>query len=338
MADYYFQLPAFTQLTIPQQAALDEPGQIALSGGPGTGKSIVSVWRHVRNHSEGRNSLLLTYTHSLKMFLRRCCTMAGVKTAARHVEQSQSGVQSSGGYDEVIIDEAQDLSPDFHESLKSQGQAVSFSADDSQILYKDHCTTYATLRSIFPDNTECVLDRNFRCTQNIMLFARKAFPGIIIDNNTIAGLANNPGPLPAVLPYTYLNILRIVKEFASETHNVGILIQWSKDVVDIYDFLQKNGIDCSHYTNEASSGNDIEMKNVHVTTYRSAKGMEFDTVILPDFEYFYNLVFPLPDPDYSTAISEEDLYVAVTRARSNLFLLNNNTTDVFRARFDGLTQ
>ena len=39
MAGYYFNLPQITQLTIPQQAALNETKQIALSGGPGTGKS-----------------------------------------------------------------------------------------------------------------------------------------------------------------------------------------------------------------------------------------------------------------------------------------------------------
>ena len=38
MAGYYFRLPAITQLTIAQQAALNETGQIALSGGQERGK------------------------------------------------------------------------------------------------------------------------------------------------------------------------------------------------------------------------------------------------------------------------------------------------------------
>lgn len=40
MAGYYFRLPAITQLTISQQAALGEPNQIALSGGPELGKAL----------------------------------------------------------------------------------------------------------------------------------------------------------------------------------------------------------------------------------------------------------------------------------------------------------
>lgn len=49
MAEYYFNLPTIPALTISQQAALDESGQISISGGPGTGKSVVSLWRHIRN-------------------------------------------------------------------------------------------------------------------------------------------------------------------------------------------------------------------------------------------------------------------------------------------------
>lgn len=62
---YYFRLPTITQLTLPQQAALNETEQIALSGGPGTGKSVVSLYRHLTNHENDNRSLLLTYTTTL---------------------------------------------------------------------------------------------------------------------------------------------------------------------------------------------------------------------------------------------------------------------------------
>ena len=67
---YYFRLPLVTDLTIEQQAVLNETQAVAVFGGPGTGKSVVSLWRHIRNHSTGRrNSLLLTYTVSLASYL-----------------------------------------------------------------------------------------------------------------------------------------------------------------------------------------------------------------------------------------------------------------------------
>ena len=67
---FYFRLPVITDLTIEQQSVLNEPRPIAVSGGPGTGKSVVSLWRHIRNHATNRKSLLLTYTKSLEAYLK----------------------------------------------------------------------------------------------------------------------------------------------------------------------------------------------------------------------------------------------------------------------------
>jgi len=68
---YYFNLPIITQLTEHQQAALDETEAFALGGGPGTGKSVVCLWRHIRNYVTGtKRSLLLTYTKTLEHYLK----------------------------------------------------------------------------------------------------------------------------------------------------------------------------------------------------------------------------------------------------------------------------
>jgi predicted ribonuclease YlaK len=46
---YFFELPLITDLTEDQQMALDELKSIAISGGAGTGKTVVSLWRHQIN-------------------------------------------------------------------------------------------------------------------------------------------------------------------------------------------------------------------------------------------------------------------------------------------------
>ncbi|MFC1895146.1 3'-5' exonuclease, partial [Thermodesulfobacteriota bacterium] len=63
-------------------------------------------------------------------------------------------------------------------------------------------------------------------------------------------------------------------------------------------------------------------------TYHSAKGLEFDLVILPFLEEEN-----LPDPDHIASHGEEDalthdgrlIYVAVTRAKTDLLLLYSGT-------------
>ena len=309
MADYYYRFPAITELTIAQQAALDETRQIALSGGPGTGKSVVSAWRHISNHQQGRKSLLLTYTHSLRRYLASCCKSVNATDARNNIRTSYLGKPSDEPFYEIIVDEGQDLEPDYYESLKALGYLISYGADDSQILYKDHCSHAAVGKNPPPESDK---------------------PQEIID-----GLASNQGPKPAVvIGDIFANTLQLIQQLSNDTSNIDILTPWKKDVTEMYNFLCKYGIDCSFYINEDDGSTCPPLKNIHVTTYRSAKGLEFDTVILPEFSFFYFLEKPHP---YYT-LTEEDMYVAVTRARSNLYLLNKSDNHEFNNRFSGFIE
>ena len=79
------------------------------------------------------------------------------------------------------------------------------------------------------------------------------------------------------------------------------------------------GIKHSHYYEDKSvfPKGCPDIDNVHVTTYKSAKGLEFDTVIIPDFgnmNYLCGSTYP---------VEWNDFYVAATRARSNLYLFSD---------------
>lgn len=171
---YYFRLPPITQLTLSQQAALNETEQIALSGGPGTGKSVVSLYRHLTNHENNNRSLLLTYTTTLARYLSECCRLRNVD-ASRSVRSAYAGCPGRNeNFEEVIIDEAQDLDDEYFDKISRFN--VSYGADDAQILYPEHSSSKAELQSRFSKNVEYVLDKNFRSTLAIMNFARIAFP------------------------------------------------------------------------------------------------------------------------------------------------------------------
>ena len=250
MAGYYFRLPPLTQLTIPQQAAVNEQRQIALSGGPGTGKSVVSLWRHIRNYQKipvpETASFLSTYTTTLKVYLASCCRSVRDDTYPNSWEYSSQNVGTSlrcsykihnTRFTEVIIDEAQDLSNDYYDGIVSP---VSYGADDSQILYSDHCSHQAELSNKFPHNISYVLDENFRSTQRIMQFAKMVFPNADIPMSIIQRLSNNIGEKPVLLisngsRYEQSNdkqdnaIERIINTFYAEDHNIAVLVPWKKD-------------------------------------------------------------------------------------------------------------
>jgi DNA helicase IV len=329
MAGYYFNLPQITQLTISQQAALNETKQIALSGGPGTGKSVVSLWRHISNYQRSKKSLLLTFTTTLAKYLSACCITQN-PSAASNVKTSLRGKPRIGSsWYEIIVDEAQDLPIDYYNDVKSIAN-VSYGADDSQILYPDNCSKQSELKSLFSSNVDYVLDKNFRSTQRIMRFAKTVFPNAYIPQSIIAGLATNVGELPVFLisngsKFDKTNdkqngsIIQIINSFRSDTHNIAILVPWKSDVAVFENVLNDNGItDFSVYYEDTvrfplGCG---DIKNVHITTFKSAKGLEFDTVIIPNFNKYTEIC-----GSFNT--EWQDYYVAVTRARSNLYLISN---------------
>ena len=315
---YYFRLPIITDLTIEQQAVLNEPGPIAVSGGPGTGKSVVALWRHIRNHDTGnRKSLLLTYTVTLESYLASSGRTEN-EEAGQHVSRTYHWTTHSAyeGYDEILIDEAQDVNIDKYYVIRRLTPMVSYSADNNQILYPNQSTTEDQLRGLFNNNINYTLRANYRNTREIVQFVRSIFPDKIIP------VGNNSGPKPQLVcsnqnSRLQANIIAdVIREFSSDTHNIAILLPLKKHVKEWFEILTAEGFSCSTYTNDLGEIGLIE--NIHITTYKSCKGLEFDTVIVPNFDKFESNI------QYLNVVERNDYYVVFTRARRNLLLLDNS--------------
>lgn len=325
---YYFRLPLITDLTINQQAALNEVDPIAISGGPGTGKSVVSLWRHIRNYDLGTmRSLLLTYTKTLEKYLSASAASENVQ-AGNAVDRTLRWTwgDHQPNYDEIIVDEAQDVDSTKYEKIKRHAGMVSYGADDQQMIYPDHCITERELSIIFPKNSRHELYENFRNSYEIMQFVRALFTNRLIPQTTINNLlqAGRLGNKPIVLVTNNDDqkqnraILDIINQFRSDTHNIAVLVPLGKHVDQYAGMIRGSGITCSSFKND--DGFLAQIDNVHVTTFKSAKGTEFDTVIIPDFEdYHWNIAHLT-----IAKIKESDYYVAVTRARRNLYLISSN--------------
>lgn len=314
---YYFRLPVLTDLTIEQQAILNEPDAIAVSGGPGTGKSIVSLWRHIQNHGMGRrHSLLLTYTVSLGSYLASSASSENPK-AGLNVNRTYwwTTNEATKEYDEIIIDEAQDVNRFRYEQIKALTAMVSYTADDNQILYPNSATTEVQLQRLFLNNVRLTLYANYRNTNEVVRFVRSLFPQTIISN----GQSNGPKPQLICSDGINNNQTQIIKDvidtFQSTTHNIAVLVPLKSHVRYWHSELLNSGYTCSMYVNDEEEINTIE--NIHVTTYKSCKGLEFDTVIIPNFNKYKYFVNNLD------VVTEKDYYVVFTRTRRNLILIDN---------------
>jgi superfamily I DNA/RNA helicase len=323
---YFFRLPAITDLTIGQQAALNEPNAIAISGGPGTGKSVVSLWRHIRNYGTGsKKSLLLTYTKTLETYLTASATSENANAGNAVDRTYWWTTHNVKNYDEIIVDEAQDVEGSRYTTIKNYSGVVSYGADDQQIVFQNRATTQQQLATIFPNNRSYVLDENFRNSYEIMHFVRALFPNKIIPQSTLNKLIQEGrrGNKPILLvsnnnaaKHTKA-IIDIINQFKSDTHNIALLVTLPRHVDTYYNIINQAGIKCSRY---ATGDGEIEtIENIHITTFKSSKGTEFDTVIIPDFG---NMLINIAQLN---VIDENDYYVGITRAKRNLYLISNST-------------
>ncbi len=332
---YYFNLPLDTELTPDQQRAVDIIHPLALSGGPGTGKSVVSLWRHIRNHSTGlRNSLLLTYTKTLEHYLRASASTKSVN-AGNNIDRVFWWLsRNAKNYDEIIIDEGQDIKKDTFQRYFNYTNRVSYGADEKQIMYLSD-DEWKELNSWFQTDNRLEdnrafgkidLQRNFRNSKEILLFTRSVFPNVLIRKITI-----DEATITGLKPIMKLNlgwgmqnqvnsIVDIINTYKGDTHNIAVLIPFAKDIDNYYNLI-KNGLDenevVTKYQHEDDEFNGLS--GIHITTFRSSKGTEFDTVIIPEFHRFRAFI------DHPTwEVTENDYYVAFTRAKINLFLLCQN--------------
>lgn len=226
---------------------------------------------------------------------------------------------------ELIIDEGQDLPLCVYRTLPRYFRRSFIGADDGQQVHPRHGARIRDIEPILQQQHQPyrrhTLGRNFRNTFETYAFARYFMPRtnlVAWDQNILDQLdhAGKHGPKPTVITYTD----RANRDQHLETTlrnaegNVAILCpigaqgrsrNSGESVEEMFAFVSRLGLPRSFYYNE---GNRIPntVENYHVSTFKSAKGMEFDVVVIPRINFFRRI--------------PEEWYVACTRAKSQLFV------------------
>jgi hypothetical protein len=65
MSDFRFRLPPIAELTPAQQIAYNENGALMITGGPGSGKTVVSIYRFQRIMLDDQNGMFFTFNRTL---------------------------------------------------------------------------------------------------------------------------------------------------------------------------------------------------------------------------------------------------------------------------------
>ena len=229
-------------------------------------------------------------------------------------------------YRHIIIDEGQDFSPQMIRSLACaipENGSLTFFGDVAQQIYGQRTSwRFADL------NIQKVWEfkENYRNTKQI------ARLGLAISKmpyfKEIADMVEptfprNDGPLPTLVQCgsreEQIEIAVDTAEESGKTKSVAILFK-DRDQEHLVSDRLPNGSKQLHRNMESWR----EGHGIYYGTYHSAKGLEFDLVILPFLEEDN-----LSDPEYKVCHGEEDaltyygrlIYVAVTRAKTELLLL-----------------
>lgn len=353
MPKFQFWLP--TKLTRIQERAVDSREPIFLTGVPGTGKTVVSIYRMKNSKANGKKPILFTYgkllrktieeklendnampVHNIhkwlwgmqddknKQMLEDFLSDVNLPNAINYI--NSKGVS----YDEILIDEGQDLSINTYKLLKELTQNLNISADNAQrINNKEQATNEDDILTLFPNLKKFELDEIFRSAFEIYDFAKQFVPysGRANDTNLLERLKNkNSG---ADKPFVYIEpnlngMYETIRDIIDNnpTDNIGILFE---NIIEVDQFA---GVLSKDY--ELSTYHSIkkvvpsELKNIIVTTFKSAKGIEFDIVVIPYFES-------------SSKASAEEYYVGATRAKNQLHILSIGSTPTIIKDFDTKT-
>ncbi|WP_426763067.1 3'-5' exonuclease [Pseudarthrobacter sp. 1G09] len=232
-------------------------------------------------------------------------------------------------YRHIIIDEGQDLSPEAIRSLTAAiqpGGSLTFFGDYHQAIYGQGLSWRSSGIRLDGRPVERFVD-NYRNTAEVARVAIAMAQSSYMRSGDLDLVEpvqpTAAGPKPALSRYPDPRAeAAAIRDLAAELgkdQTVGILVRTRADVTTV-------GRNLPHRLLHARMQRWDEAPGVYLGTYHSAKGLEFDTVIMP----FLN-DDSVPYPDVLRAFAEDEacsreaklLYVSITRARAGLILTHS---------------
>jgi superfamily I DNA/RNA helicase len=241
-------------------------------------------------------------------------------------------------YKHIVIDEGQDLSPaeitSLAASIPSEG-SLTFFGDIAQQIYGRRMSWRSaglTISSVWN------FEENYRNTRQIaeLALALTGMPYFQADTDLVTPKSPTAdGPKPSLVTLQDVEsenkYVAKIAEMLSQSGTVGVFFRDRAQETDFVNALSCNAVRLHRDLNEWPTGNGI-----FYGTYHSAKGLEFDSVILP---HLSDANFPYPSDveiyghDDVSADDSRLLYVGITRAKVNLVITHTGTlTDLLPKR------
>ena len=373
MAKRKFELPGIQDLSKEQEAARALPleGRHLIVGGPGTGKSVLALIRSRRHHREPDDYRFLVFNHLLH---RASGQLFGADLVGRtwdswFREMFRKAVRqpvptrspNDNGYPEIdwtrvheviqalphgderqwpflVIDEGQDMPPEFYRALVDLGFDRFFVVADQNQQITDANSSLQELQDCLALDTHDVIElrQNYRNHYKVARLAREFYTG---------DPASPPPDLPAqasgAVPILYRyerdridEVARRILHLADRDTRqlIGVIAPKNPVRKRYVDALQSVDVRLDHprppvetYHGKHRPEVAFDEGGLLVINAQACKGLEFDTVVLADIDEHY---FRRGDPD----VAKRLFYVMIARAREQVFMFmkRDGRTDVER--------
>ena len=317
-------------------AAIDYSGlnHIMVIGCPGSGKTTVTIMRAERLVNSGKTIRVFTYQNLLRTSIKNIASVnlqehifgfydwwcghrkLGYLDYFHDTAYMIDKLSNEVVIDEILIDEGQDFEARIYQTLLTKCSKMVVGADNAQKIHEKGILAN-NIKDILEDNNQVVtfkLEYNYRNSFEIYNFARHFMPVSERANNPLVlemmpkGNGEKPFVFQASNEVEELSILKTLLQNAGDK-NIAVLAYRQSEVNYYYDKIKEMAFVCSKYHNNSPTTENIE--NILVTTYKSAKGLEFQVVIMPTLETAMN----------ASEKTAEHYYIGSTRAKENLFLI-----------------
>ncbi len=297
---------------------LDHP--MIISGCAGSGKSVIAMYKAQQIMDDGGDVILITYTKSLDRYMKQGKMLDDKnKRFFYHWQWLDAGKPHA---DYVIVDEIQDFAFDeIQDFVDAARKSYFFFGDTAQSIYGG-IKKAISIKELSEKLGVSIsfLNSNYRLPKPIARITQD-YVGVGVSRYTESIYKSKEAALPHLVHVESEKeqaeaIIHLIEKKTMKS--VGILVPNNNDVLRLMNLFNARSFLCEFKYN--SSINKLNMDTLNfdtgrpkLMTYHSAKGLQFEAVIMP----YYRGVL--------TSDDQKALYVAMTRTYRFLYILYTDT-------------
>jgi DNA helicase IV len=340
-------LPSYRELSMEQDIIYNLPltSNYLISGPPGTGKTVIALYRASMYKKQEKTPVLLSYSKLLSSYIGDAAESLEIEgliktyhswvtaTWWKYFNQNPPQtepytfdwktitpklfmqVMTDKPY--LLIDEGQDLPPDFYASASLLAENLTVFADENQQITKTK-STFDDIRKQAGIKSEHRLSRNYRNTSQIARLAKCFYAGM---TSGIPDIPEKEGDKPVIQNTGHLDdAINLICRFEKNNRDlqIGVFVKTKKIQRELLKILKGRTVNAvEYYNSEDAILPSFSTSGIKVILFASAKGLEFDAVFLPEMQKI-NL-------DMQLLENKMLFYVLLSRARQYLYMLYSGT-------------